>query len=138
MTHPAPRPVNRAVTVLALLLASVLAVAETTDARPDNPRDGQLHRSQSGTEVWDERARAWVDPESFWLAYAEQGSGRFWGRRDSYPPYGDVAEHDTLLIEGDAGVCLMYFFHSRWRRAQDVRRWDPGFNEIGGCPSVFD
>lgn len=31
----------------------------------------------------------------------------------------------------------MEFFHNRWRRANDVRRWDPLFNEHGGCPDVF-
>ncbi|MEM8768918.1 MAG: hypothetical protein AAGE43_15840 [Pseudomonadota bacterium] len=90
-------------------------------------------------EVWDERAGAWVDPESFWLSYAEANEqGRFWGRTDIYPAYAEVREHDTLLIEGEQGACLMYFFHRRWRRAQDVRRWDPAFNELAGCPYVFD
>ena len=31
-----------------------------------------------------------------------------------------------------------WFFHSRWRRANDVRRWNPQFNEVLGCSVVFD
>jgi hypothetical protein len=32
----------------------------------------------------------------------------------------------------------MALFHSRWRRANDVRRWDPKFNDYAGCPEVFE
>ena len=123
---------------LLLVLISTTAVADGRATRPEAPRDGQIHQTSSGEEVWDPRANAWVDLESFWINYAEQASGRFWGRTDTYPPYGEVSEHDTLLIETDEGACLMYFFHRRWRRAQDVRRWDPAFNELAGCPHVFD
>ena len=77
-------------------------------------------------------------PSDAWSSYARSNEGKFWGRGTEYPPYAQVNEHDTFLIELDQGPCLMYFFHSRWRRAQDVRRWDPTFNEILGCPYVFD
>ena len=132
------RPITRALTAFTLVLISMTTAAGGSGAPPEAPRDGKIHQTISGAEVWDARAGGWVDPESFWLTYAEQGHGKFWGRTDTYPPYGDVTEHDTVLIEVDEGVCLMYFFHRRWRRAEDVRRWDPAFNEIGGCPHVFD
>jgi len=32
----------------------------------------------------------------------------------------------------------MEFIHERWRRANDVRRWDDAFNDYAGCPHVFD
>ena len=140
-TRPSPRNLPIQALILTIALISAPALADTHE-RPAAPRDGQIHDSPAGPEVWDARAQSWVDPESFWLTYAEQNAaenrGRFWGRTDTYPRYADVGEHDTILIEVDAGACLMYFFHRRWRRAEDVRRWDPGFNELGGCPHVFD
>ena len=62
---------------------------------------------------------------------------RNWGSGTSFPPYADVNEHDTFLLEVETGTCLMYFFHTRWRRANDVWRWGPEFNEYSGCPDVF-
>lgn len=132
------RSITRPLIAVALALIGVTAVAGSSAARPEAPRDGQIHQTSTGAEVWDARADAWVDPESFWLAYAEQSRGRFWGRTDTYPAYDEVNEHDTILVEVDEGACLMYFFHRRWRRAEDVRRWDPVFNRIAGCPHVFD
>ncbi len=81
---------------------------------------------------------AGADVEDFWAAYAESRGGLTFGSSDTYPPYGDVEEGDTLLIQLEQGPCLMEFFHSRWRRANDVRRWDDSVNEYGGCPYVFD
>ena len=68
----------------------------------------------------------------------EENSGKHWGRSATYPPYNDVNERDTLLVELEQGSCLMYFWHSRWRRAQDVWRWDEQQNAVLGCPYVFD
>ena len=79
-----------------------------------------------------------VETEAFWLDYAASKGGLTWGRSTSYPEYAQVKEGDTLMIELAQGPCLMEFFHSRWRRANDVRRWDPSVNEFGGCPYVFD
>lgn len=79
-----------------------------------------------------------VDTEAFWLSYAESKGGLTWGRGTEYPEYEKVKEGDTLLIEVKQGPCLMEFFHSRWRRANDVRRWDESVNNYGGCPHVFD
>lgn len=78
------------------------------------------------------------DIEQFWMSYAESKGGLTWGKSSTYPEYEKVNEGDTLLIQLDQGNCLMEFFHSRWRRANDVRRWDDSINSYGGCPYVFD
>ena len=79
-----------------------------------------------------------MDLETFWDRDADRRGGLTWGRRTDYPPYNKVKELDTMIIEVESGPCLMEFFHTRWRRANDVRRWDVTFNEYGGCPDVFD
>lgn len=119
---------------LALSVISAMAVA----SRPESPTNGTVYQAGSSVEIWHDGTNEWVKPEAFWLDYAVRGTGKFWGRGTDYPAYGEVQEHDTLLIETESGPCLMYFFHKRWRRAEDVRRWDPAFNEILGCPRVFD
>ena len=121
---------------LGFLFATTLAGAAL--AGPADPRHGQVDASGSMPMVWDDGAARWVTPQAFWVAYARTTDGKFWGHNAEYPPFREVSEHDTLLIQGKGGVCLMYFFHGRWRRAQDVRRWDPAFNDIGACPHVFD
>lgn len=78
------------------------------------------------------------DIEAFWSTYAESKGGLTWGKSANYPDYDKVKEGDTFLVELKQGNCLMEFFHSRWRRANDVRRWDESVNEYGGCPHVFD
>ncbi len=100
--------------------------------------DGQVQVLDDGSlRAWDAARGNWVEPLQFWLNVAERRGGLTWGRRADYPPYDDVEEYDLLLIELDTGPCLMEFFHGRWRRAQDVRRWDERFNDYGGCPDVF-
>ncbi len=79
-----------------------------------------------------------TDIEAFWDRYASSNGGLTWGKTDTYPEYEKVKEGDTILIELEQGPCLMEFFHSRWRRANDVRRWDESVNAYGGCPYVFD
>ncbi len=64
--------------------------------------------------------------------------GLTWGERDTYPEYSLVKERDLLIIKLDSGSCLMEFFHGRWRRANDVRRWDTKFSDVAGCPRVFE
>lgn len=78
------------------------------------------------------------DIEAFWLEYAQANGGITWGRSAQYPEYDKVQEGDTFMVELSQGPCLMEFFHQRWRRANDVRRWHPSINEYGGCPYVFD
>ena len=120
-----------------VLITLALALPATAE-RPETPRNGQVYETATGAEVWDEKLQGWRTPEQFWLDFANTNGGRFWGSSAEYPPYREVSEHDTLLIELTQGPCLMYFFHTRWRRAQDVRRWDPAFNDLLGCPHVFD
>lgn len=120
------------ITAVCWLLGATFPVAA------DAPTNGQLRGGGAEPDVWSDTAKAWVTPETFWVSYAESGNGVFWGRTATYPEYERVNEHDTILIETDRGPCLMEFFHTRWRRANDVRRWDEGFNDYGGCPYVFD
>lgn len=124
----------------AATLATVLAFClPAMAAEPPGTHDGQVRAGDDGTFVaWDSEAGVWRDPLEFWLAFAERRGGLTWGRRANYPPYDEVSEHDTLLVEAEGGPCLMEFFHRRWRRARDVWRWDEGFNRYGGCPRVFD
>ncbi len=79
-----------------------------------------------------------INIETFWMDYANSKGGLTWGKSKTYPEYEKVKEGDTILIQVAQGPCLMEFFHERWRRANDVRRWDPSVNEYGGCPYVFD
>lgn len=118
-------------------LSVLQASAVIANSLPENPANGQVYQDASAAQVWHEEKGEWLTPQAFWLDYAESASGKFWGRGDDYPPYSEVSEHDTLLVDVDGGTCLMYFYHGRWRRAQDVRRWDPAFNELLGCPNVF-
>lgn len=87
--------------------------------------------------VWLQEISSWTSVETFWKFYAKRSSGKYWGQSTEYPTYADVNELDTFMVELPTGVCLMEFWHSRWRRANDVRRWDPAFNEHSACPDVF-
>ncbi len=121
------------VLMAALLWLPASSMAQTATA------DGQTRPTANGSfEAWDAVQREWLSPEAFWLRYAARSGGLTWGRGIDYPPYAKVKEQDTFLIDLPGGPCLMQFFHSRWRRANDVRRWDPAFNEFGSCPNVFD
>ena len=125
----------------ALLACFLLALASCAEAGdyPADPQDGQVHElDDGGFHAWDSVSERWLSPEDFWLAYAGRRGGLTWGFGREYPPYAEVKELDTFLVELDSGVCLMEFFHGRWRRANDVRRWDDRFNAYGGCPHVFD
>ncbi len=122
--------------------AQITPTGANKSAATASMRHGQVQIAESSTQVWDEQQQLWVTPEAFWQNYAERnqaaGRGKHWGSSTQYPTYADANEHDTMLIELEQGSCLMYFFHRRWRRAQDVRRWDPAFNRLGGCPYVFN
>ena len=118
--------------VLSLLFSVQLAVAE------DSPRNGQLKDNGGLYKAWDDHSKKWVTPDVFWELYASRRGGLTWGKTSKYPAYEQVKEHDTIIIETGRGPCLMEFFHSRWRRANDVRRWDESFNDYGGCPHAFD
>lgn len=126
---------NRGSALLRVLALSVSFSFATTVVAQEH-RDGEV-RNVDGYEVWSAEREGWVTPLEFWHAYAKQRGGLTWGTRSTYPEYAKVKEHDLLIIELDSGSCLMEFFHTRWRRANDVRRWDPQFNDVGGCPNVF-
>jgi hypothetical protein len=89
-------------------------------------------------ETWNENTKSWGTIEEFWLSHANKQGGLTWGKSKSYPDYSKVKEFDSLLIELPQGLCLMEFYHTRWRRANDVRRWDDAFNEYSACPYVFE
>jgi hypothetical protein len=122
---------------LAHLLTTLgLAVALPIPGMAQALRHGEI-RQVGMIEAWDADVGDWVSPEQFWMNYADSRGGLTWGRGDTYPPYAEVSEGDLFMVELESGPCLMEFFHSRWRRANDVRRWDPAFNDYGGCPDVF-
>lgn len=121
------------------IVISILLMMVSSAVFCQSPEHGTVRRNTGqDVEVWNEVSKNWIDVEAFWLQYAKQRGGLTWGRTKTYPTYSKVKEFDTLLIEVPQGLCLMEFFHSRWRRANDVRRWDEAFNEYGGCPYVFD
>ena len=129
---------RRRLPAMLLSVTCRLLGAQSVLAQTDEYPNGQVKTDPDGTTVvWQAEAGEWVSPEAFWTAYADSSDGRYWGRSEDYPAYASVNEHDTLMIVLPEGPCLMYFFHERWRRAQDVRRWDPEFNELLGCPYVF-
>ena len=102
-------------------------------------RDGQVQVLDGDQFVaWDSIQEQWLLPEDFWRSFAERKRGRIWPNSMDFPPYAEVNEHDTFLYQHESGPCLMYFFHKRWRRANDVWRWSPAFNAYGGCANVFD
>ena len=123
--------------LLAAVLLSTVCLASEQIA--PGQRDGEVHSLPDGSFVaWDAQQKMWLDPEAFWNSYVTRSDGRVWPSGTKYPPYAEVQEHDTFLVLTDNGPCLMYFFHTRWRRANDVRRWGDEFNEYGSCPTVFD
>lgn len=101
--------------------------------------DGTVKSPPNGQQVaWDADSKKWVSLKQFWLNFTKREGGLTWERSDTYPDYDKVNEFDTFMVETAEGPCLMQFFHSRWRRANDVQRWDDAFNEYKGCPYVFD
>ncbi len=88
--------------------------------------------------AWSASKKEWVSMKVFWHDFAKTNDAKYWGKSEVYPTYSDVEEFDTFLVQVGKGHCLMQFFHSRWRRANDVQRWHDAFNEYSGCPYVFD
>ena len=125
-----------------LLMSAVVCLSACAQSTPPPPsdefRDGQIRDSAAGAVAWDGQQQQWVSVEQFWVNYAGRKGGLTWGRSAEYPEYEKVNEFDTFMVELSQGPCLMEFFHSRWRRANDVQRWDPKHNEQAGCPHVFD
>lgn len=110
-----------------------------TSAQAEERHHGFIEQSVKGKpQVWDITISEWRTPEIFWKSFAKSNKANFWGQADTYPNYNDTNEFDTVIIQLKEGDCLMQFFHSRWRRANDVQRWDDVFNDYSGCPFVFD
>ncbi|MEM7284408.1 MAG: hypothetical protein AAF438_22640 [Pseudomonadota bacterium] len=126
----------RKLVVFALMMPLLTVFADNHNF-PKNPRDGQVFLTEGSFLAYDAQGEEWLDPVAFWRAYAERRGGLTWGQSADYPPYRDVSEQDLFMVELDSGLCLMEFWHSRWRRANDVRRWGDEFNQFGGCPDVF-
>lgn len=114
-------------TIVIGLLLSTIGACSIDDTRDQSARAARdLSWSQS------------TDVEQLWQQYTAGRGGLTWGRSSTFPEYSKVKEGDTLLVELQQGPCLMEFFHGRWRRANDVRRWDDSVNDYGGCPHVFE
>lgn len=110
-----------------------------TNVHAAAPEHGFVKKSDSGTlQAWNAEKNEWSDIDLFWQNFAKTNKAKSWGVADTYPNYGEVNEFDTLVIELKQGTCLMQFYHARWRRANDVQRWDDAFNEYSACPYVFD
>jgi hypothetical protein len=118
-------------------VVAVLALSIAAPALADTPH-GSARAAGDAFEAYDASTNRWLSPDEFWRAQAERSRGRHWGEGERYPPYADAAEHDTFLVVVDGKTCLMEFFHRRWRRANDVWRWNDRFNAYGACAVVFD
>lgn len=102
-------------------------------------RDGEIRSLSDGSwQSWDAVVGLWLAPQKFWESYAARGPGHYWGRLTELPNYQRSREFDTFIFETPQGSCLMEFFHQRWRRANDVRRWDERYNQYSGCGQVFN
>lgn len=100
--------------------------------------NGEVQMKNGMEKAWHEKSQQWLGLEAFWRTYAKENGGLTWGQGRNYPNYSDVKEYDLFMVELDSGLCLMEFYHERWRRANDVRRWDDKFNEFSACPVVFN
>lgn len=99
---------------------------------------GEAQYTNDTLQVWNQNIKQWQSGEAFWLSYAKSQGGLTWAKSTKYPNYDDVKEFDTFIVQLKQGTCLMQFFHSRWRLANDVQRWNDQFNDFSGCPYVFD
>lgn len=90
------------------------------------------------TLIWQPTSSSWLSVENFWHNYASNKNTVYWQKSATYPEYKKVKEGDTFLVELKQGQCLMEFYHSRWRRANDVRRWNDQLNQHSACAYVFD
>jgi ABC-type phosphate/phosphonate transport system substrate-binding protein len=95
--------------------------------------------TQNGTVLaWDKDSKSWTSIEEFWRTYALKNGGLTWKDNSTFPPYEKLQEFDLFMAKNEQGICLLEFFHTRWRRANDVRRWDDKFNEYSACPTILN
>lgn len=118
-----------------LILLITLALTSLNAMNYDH---GQVIKKDGKMQAWDEDKNKLVTLEEFWRNYAKKNGGITWGQSSKYPPYNEVNEHDLFMVEIGNELCLMEFFHTRWRRANDVQRWHDTFNEYSACPKVFE
>lgn len=123
--------------IIKLSLAMVPLLVSGITLSAQAPEHGSFNKNGS-EQVWHNEQNKWLTPEQFWRDFTDNNGGLTWSQSREYPQYSQVKEHDTFLVELDSGICLMEFFHSRWRRANDVRRWDDKFNQYSGCAKVFE
>jgi hypothetical protein len=103
-----------------------------------NYTHGEVVVKDNRQMAWDEVGKEFLSLEDFWMSYVKRNGGLTWGQSINYPQYDKVKEFDLFMVRIDDKICLMEFFHDRWRRANDVRRWDDAFNEYSACPIVFN
>lgn len=86
-----------------------------TDIQAEEHENSFVNKSASGKlQVWNPDNTECNDIEF------KKNGAKSWGSKDSYPNYDEVNEFDTLVIQLKQGSYLMQFYHSRWRRANDV------------------
>lgn len=122
-----------------VIIVSLVSFSLSALQRNSDTPDGQIFQNVDDNMIaWDAEKQKWMEIEHFWMSYTKRNGGKAWGTGRVFPNYSEVNEFDTFLYETKKGKCLMAFYHERWRRAQDVERWDERHNEYGGCPFVFD
>ena len=124
-------------TIIRLLLLGGTLWLPLVPLAAQTPSDGQVRVAEGIRQAWDAPGQRWLDLEVFWHEFADRHGGLKWGPTEIWPPYEQLSERDLMIVIVDQRPCLMEFWHGRWRRANDVRRWDDAFNEFGGCPFVF-
>lgn len=124
---------------LSLLILFTSLILVSVSLRAQSVDHGSVKQQASGESViWNAETESWTSFEQFWQQFTAVNDAKHWGKSTQYPEYSKVQEFDTFLVELPQGICLMQFFHSRWRRANDVQRWADEFNGFAGCPYVFD
>ena len=128
-----------------IVVGAVLFSGCVTKPNVSNSKDitrgyyhGEVLVKENSQRAWDNQDKKFLSLEKFWRTYAERNGGLTWGQSENYPPYNDVKENDLFMVEIGSEICLMEFYHDRWRRANDVRRWDNSFNEFSACSKVFN
>ncbi|MCL1059625.1 hypothetical protein L2729_16765 [Shewanella gelidimarina] len=124
---------------ITLLCCVLLTLTSATAATPAvGTHNGQLVIQSGQAMAWEQSSKQWLTVEVFWKNWVNTRGGLTWKSSEQYPTYEQVKEQDTFLVELNGGTCMMEFWHGRWRRANDVRRWDDAFNDYSACPRVFD